>query len=214
MSRVWWAPLTGVAFVVVVILSFIIGGEPPSAEDGAQKVVDFYKDDKDSIQIGAALVIPAGALLIFFASLLAKSLAAARAAGSSLPAALIAGATIIAVAAGIDNTILFANSEAVDDNIDPTAVLALQALWDNDFLPFAVGIVVFDLAAGLAILRYGDLPKWLGWIALLLGVVGMTPIGFAAFIGTALWIIVTSIMLTLANRSASAGAVAPPAPGV
>jgi hypothetical protein len=36
----WLAPLTGVAFVVLVIISFVIAGEPPSADDPAQEIVD------------------------------------------------------------------------------------------------------------------------------------------------------------------------------
>ena len=39
------------------------------------------------------------------------------------------------------------------------------------------------LATGLSIVLYGALPKWLGWIAILLGVIGLTPIGFFAFLG-------------------------------
>ena len=51
------------------------------------------------------------------------------------------------------------------------------------------------------------LPKWLAGIALLLGVIAVTPIGFVAFIAMALWIPITSILLAL---RASAAARRPP----
>ncbi len=63
------------------------------------------------------------------------------------------------------------------DEIRPSAVEALSALWSNDFLPFAMGLQVFLLATGLSIVRHGVLPKWIGWIAIVLAVVAVTPIG-------------------------------------
>ena len=83
----------------------------------------------------------------------------------------LVGAAIMAVGLAIDATILFAIAEAADD-IEPASVETLQALWDNDFMPIAVGMVVFLLSSGIAIARYGALPKWLGWVAIVLGVVG------------------------------------------
>ena len=56
----WLAPLTGVAFVVVVVVSFILMGEPPDADDPASEIVEHYVDNKDSIEIGALLGALAG----------------------------------------------------------------------------------------------------------------------------------------------------------
>src|ERR671910_2529551 len=150
----WIAPLTGVAFVVLVIISFIIVGEPPSADDPVEEIVDHYIDNKDSVQIGAFLGTVAGTLLIFFFGYLRKILRAAEGAGGMLSLLVLVGATIIAVGAAIDGTIAFAIAEAADD-IEPSSVQALQALWDNDFLPIALGGALFMLASGLSIVRHG-----------------------------------------------------------
>jgi hypothetical protein len=197
------APLTGIAFLVVLILSFVIGGEPPSADDDVQEIIDHYSDNKDAIQIGAVLTIPAATLLIFFAAHLRRVFDAAERAGSALPYIPLVGAAIVATGAGIDGTVSFALSEAVDD-IDPAAVQALQALWDNDWLPIAVGISVFLWGVGLSTVRYGGLPAWLGWAAIVLGVIAVTPIGFASFLGAGLWILIASVILTSRARSAPA----------
>ena len=45
-----------------------------------------------------------------------------------------------------------------------------------------------------------SLPVWLGWIAIVLGIVGMTPIGWIAFMGTGVWILIASVMLLLSER--------------
>ena len=81
---------------------------------------------------------------------------------------------------------------------------ALQALWDNDFLPILFGIVLLLIGAGLSVVRFGGLPKWLGWVAIVLAVAGATPIGFVAFLGGALWVLIVSILLAVRARGASA----------
>lgn len=210
MNREWLAPLTGVAFIVVLIIGFIVGGEPPAADDPVQEIVEHYADNKDSVMFGAALQGVAAALLIFFAGYLRKVLSAAEGEGGVLSAVALVGAAVLAVGAAIDATISFALAEAVDD-IDPVGVQALQALWDNDFMPLALGGGVLLLASGISIALHGALPKWLGWIAILLGVVSFTPIGFAGFIGAGLWVLIVSVMLALRAREAVPPAAAPPA---
>jgi hypothetical protein len=197
----WLAPLTGVAFVVLVIISFVIAGEPPSADDPAQEIVDHYIDNKDSVQIGAFLGTIAGTLLIFFFGYVRKILRAAEGEGGMLSLLALAGAVIIALGAAIDGTISFAIAEAADD-IEPASVQTLQALWDNDFLPFALGTQVLWFATGISIVRHGALPKWLGWVAIVFGVASLTPIGFFAFLAGAVWMLVVSILLTLRAREA------------
>jgi hypothetical protein len=199
----WLGPLTGIAFVVVLIISFAISGEPKSADDPVNEIVDFYADNKDSVEIGAILSAVAGVLLIFFGGYLRKVLRAAGGEGEYLSLISFVGLAIVAVGAAIDATISFGLAESADD-IDPIAVQALQALWDNDFIVFQLGVLAFVWATGISIIRSGVLPKWLGWVLILFGVVGVTPIGFAAAAGTALWIIVVSIMLTLRARSGPA----------
>jgi hypothetical protein len=59
---------------------------------------------------------------------------------------------------------------------------------------------------GISVIRDGAFPKWMGWVLILLGVVAFTPIGFAAVIGLALWILIVSVMLTLRARGGTAAA--------
>ena len=211
-SREWLVPLTGVAFVVFLIIGFAIGGEAKSADEPVQEIVDFYVDNKDSVQIGAIATAVAGLLLIFFGAYLRQVLRdAAGGEGEILSLVSFIGLVVVAVGAAIDGTISFALAEGADD-IDPVAVQALQALWDNDFVPLLLGVGAFLWATGIAVIRTGVFPKWLGWVMLVLGIVAFTPIGFVAALGAAVLVIVLSILLTLRARSASTPA-PPPAPG-
>jgi hypothetical protein len=204
-SREWLVPLTGVAFIVLGIISFAVAGEPKSADEPVNEIVDYYLDNKDSIEIGAFLGAAAVALLVFFGAYLRTQLEAAEGAGSMLPILSLIGLVIVAIGFAIDSTILIATAEAADD-IEPTSVQTLQALWDNDFVPIALGVIIFLWSTGISVLRTGALPKWLGWAAIFFGVIALTPIGFVGAGGAALWVLVASILLAVRARATVAGA--------
>jgi hypothetical protein len=200
MDRHWWAPLTGVAFVVLVIVGIAIQGEPPDVDESAQAIVDHYSDNADAVRIGTLITAWAIVLWLFFAGTVRRVLRAAEGSGHTLSAVAFAGAVIFAVGGAIDGMIGFALAENADD-IDLAGVQALAALWENDFLPFVLGLATFLLASGLSIVRHGALPKGIGFIAIALGVVALTPIGFVAFLASAVWVIVASVLLTLRERA-------------
>jgi hypothetical protein len=208
MKKDWFVPLSGAIFVVLVIVGFLIGDEPPDANDPVQEIVDFYVDNKDSIEVGAFLVSLGVVFLIFFANYL-RSLFRETAASATI----LVGASIFAVGAALDTTILVATAESADD-IEPTSVQTLQALWDNDFIPIAVGLAVFLLSLAISILRTAVLPRWLGWVVLVLALLALTPAGFFAFPLGGLLVLVLSVWLTLRARRAAAQppAAPPPAP--
>jgi len=203
-DKSWLAPLTGVAFFVLAILAFVISGEPPDAtKDSAQEIVDFYVDNQGRQIAGAILATIAGTLFVFFGGCLRRVLRDAEGDGGILSAVAFAGMIIFALGLALDGTITFALADTADD-IDPTAVQALMALYNYDFLPFAMGIQIFLFATGISVVRHGALPKWIGWIAILIAVIAVTPIGFAAFIGAGILVLIMSVMLTMRGRSASA----------
>jgi hypothetical protein len=208
-SREWLVPLTGLATIVVAIIASVISGEPPDAGDHSKReIVEHYVDNKDAIELSAGLSVAALTLFVFFGAYLRKVLAAAGAGDGPLPLIAFSGTVVFGVGVAIDNTILFVLAESAGD-IDPTAVQALQALWDNDFLPILFGIVLLLIGSGLSAVRFGGLPKWLGWVAIVLAVLGATPIGFVAFIGGAVWVLVVSVLLSARARGASAPPAAP-----
>jgi hypothetical protein len=196
------APLTGLAFVVIAIVAFAVGGEPPGpADESAQEIVDFYVDNKDVQFLTAILGAVAATLFVFFGGYLRLVLREAEGARGFLSTIAFAGAVIFATGLAIDSTITFALAETADD-VDPVAAQALSALWNNDFLPLAVGIQVFTLATGISVVRHRALPAWIGWVAIVLGLIAVTPLGFGAFIGTGVLVGVMSVLLTLRARPA------------
>jgi hypothetical protein len=209
-DRRWIAALTGAAFVALVIAGFAIGGEPPGADDPVEEIIDFYTDDEASLWISVGIEALAALALVFFGGFLKSVLRRAEGEGHMLSSVAMAGTTIVAVGLAIDATITITLVESVED-LEPAGVQVLSALYENDFVPFVVGAMVFILASGISILRHGALPKWLGWVAIGLAVISLTPIGFVGAIGIALWIAVVSVMLAVRERR-TGGAPPPAAP--
>jgi hypothetical protein len=185
--------LAGVVFVALTVAAFAIGGETPSFDDSAEKVLDFYKDNKDSQFIASFLLmfsVPFAAIFVaHLHSLLRWS--SPRRAWTTMAAlgggALVAG--FLACAA-----IHLALTEAVDNDFGLESVRALHAL-DNDAWPlFAGPMFVLLIGSGAALLASTAMPRWLGWTALAIGILGFTPAGFFMFLASGLWILAASIV--------------------
>ena len=65
------------------------------------------------------------------------------------------------------------------------------------------GIVVLMFASAICTLRFGALPKWLGWVALVIAIVSVTPAGFIGFLASFIWLLVVSIVLFLREGQAA-----------
>jgi hypothetical protein len=202
-----WVPLvTGLGFAALLIISIIVTGSPKGADDGPAAVAQWYSDNKDAAEIGSFIGVIAGGFLIFFGAYLRKVLEPG--AGTMLSILPLIGVAIVATGAAIDGMLMFAAAEAVND-VPAPEIQTIQAIWDNDFLPFLLGVLVFNWSVGLAVLKSGALPKWMGWASIVFGVIGLAgPIGFFGAIGAGLWIIVASILL---SQRAGGGAPAQPA---
>jgi hypothetical protein len=201
-DKIWLAPLTGIVFVILLVVGFGLGGEPPNpSDDSAQEIVDFYADNESDVIIGAILQAIAGAFFIFFAGYLYRTLRAAGAEASAI--ICFAGAVTFAIGMAIDGMISFTLADKVDD-LEPAAVQALSALWDTDFLPFAMGMLVFLMGFGVSIVRHRVLPTWVGWIAIVLSLTAISPAFFVAGIGAAVLIVVTSVVLARRERATGA----------
>ena len=196
-------PLTGIIFVVLVIVAVLIGGETPGTDDSAREIVDFYLDNDDAQALASALVALGCVALIFFLGSLRRALRAAAGDEGGLSTVVLLGGVVIAVGISIFAGIGFTLADAADE-LPRSAILTLNALNSDMFFTVAVGTAVFNLALGLAILRHGGLPRPLGWVALVIGIAGLTPLGFFAFLATGIVIVWASVALVRKPDTASA----------
>ena len=197
------APLTGIASLALIIAGGLYGGKPPGEQGlkSAEELTAAYAEQGDRLMVAVFLIGLGLALLVYFASVLMTALDAGAAGISRLPRVAFAGVLVFVVGAAIDLSLMIAMVEAAKDELDPLVVQTLSTYWENDFVPFAVGIVLLMSASAISIQRYGGLPKWVGWLAGLILVVSLIPpIAPAAFPATGVWILLASVMLLLEAR--------------
>ena len=201
------APLTGLVFVAIVVAVFATGGSTPGDHDSAREVQDFYGQHHDKHMLLAFIMAISIPFLLSFVSILRYELRRAGGTGQ-LANAAFAGGVLAAAGFGILAFVHLALADAGDSVKTIGTTQALNVLDNNDFLPMAAGMGVLVLAAGLSVVRHGGLPKWLGWVGVVIGVAAFTPAGFFAFLLSGIWVAIVSILLTLGRQSTA------PAPAV
>jgi hypothetical protein len=211
MTESRWPPvaaLTGVLFFVLVVLAFIISGETPDVDDSPQKILDFYRDN-DAEQQWAAFLLALGTVAFyFFLGVLRAALRAGEGAAGWLSSVAFGGGIVLGIGmlgfAGFSFTL----GDAAD-KLSLDAAQTLNALNSDFFFPLAAGLATLMIATGLGGIRTRVLPAWLSWIALVIGIVAITPGGFFAFLAFGLWTLAASVVL---YQGASATPAAPTSP--
>ncbi len=188
------APVTGLVAIVLAILAFIVGGETPDADASAREAVAFYTDNETETGVGSLLLALSAAFYAFFVAALVGRLRRLGAQGDALSGGTLIGGVLVAtgmlIFAGIGLTL-----SDVGGDLEPAAVQALNALNSDFWFPVAAGTVVLSWSLALTILRTGGLPRWLGWVALVIAIASVTPAGFFAFLALGIWVAVASAVM-------------------
>jgi hypothetical protein len=186
------APLTGIVFAALLVVTFATPSTP-DVHDTGQQVIQHYNDHKSAHLIGDITGGVAVVFFLFFISAL-RSFFKDKEGADGLSMAAFAGGILIAVGGGLFTSLDVALIDARHD-ISPQAVQALNVLSNDIFFPFEIGLIVFALCTGLAIIASGALPKWLGWVMVVIGVVAFTPVGSFGFFVVLLWSVIVAILI-------------------
>jgi hypothetical protein len=184
----------------------MVGGSTPDSDASAQKVVAYYTSHRGHQQAGVFLIAYALVFGLFFAAAL-RSYLRGRSAPGSLPGLGVSGMTVLAVGGATLVGFDFAAAD-VPGKISPAAMQALNVLQNDVFFGLLTGTCVFLIGMGLAIVQSLALARWLGWVAVPLGVVAVTPIGWIVLLfALPLWSLIVSVLMFL-RKSAPAPAAA------
>jgi hypothetical protein len=190
-------PLTGIAFVALVVLSIAIGGGSPDPAAPAEEVVSFYEDELTRQRLAAFPLAASMLFLLLFASSLAgfgwRGDPDARAAWRRI---LLGGSVSAAAMIAIGVSMRFALASGADGGVTPEAMQALNVLDSHVVYALVASFGVMMLGAAGWLLGRGGIHGWLGWIALALGVAVFIPfLGVLALLLSAVWIVVASAAL-------------------
>jgi hypothetical protein len=199
-------PLSGVAAVLLIVVSFIVVGESPDLDASPDELLSYYTDNDSSLQWGAALLALGAFFFMLFSTTVASLLRRDPARGAVAANFSFAGGIVFAVGATIFAGLAFTAGDAVDD-VGPATLQTLHVLEMDMFFTVAIGTAAFLLGSGIGALKAGALPSWLAWAAIVIGVVALTPAGFFGFLALGIWTLIVSVMLSMRAGAA-------PAPGV
>ena len=197
------APLAGAAFAVLFAVGFLTSGETPDTKATGEEVIAHYKDS-GKVFLAIFTIVIGAVLFAFFAGALRDAL---RAAGREwLATVAFAGGIVYSVGLALFAMSQVALSDAADLG-QPQVAQALNILDNDNFFPAVVGFSILLLATGLHVLGSGVLPRWLGVLSLVMGVVAVAgPAGFVVFLAFPLWVLGVSVLLYRRPRVVAAPA--------
>lgn len=193
------APLTGLIAVLLIVIGFAVGGDTPDIKASAAKIRSTYDDEQAKQFIQVWLIVVAAFALVFYGAALRSVLRPVEALRSRWSDAVLGGAVIAASGFILAALVHGATVEAADKkSVEGPALQALNALDNWTWPPLIIGLGVMMLAAGLLVLRGAPaLPRWMGWLGVLIGILPLTLYGgFVALPLGGIWLLISSIMLT------------------
>jgi hypothetical protein len=201
------AGLSGVVFVVLMVLNGILLGDQPLAGDSVDEVRTYLADDvnlhKTAFILGMVLLPFA---VVFFAGLYTKLRASDIAHDEGWAIAAVLGAVLLGASAGVGDialgALLFRGGSGLDD---PT----LRIVWDAQIIAYSsTGIALTAIAVAVPTLRHKLWPAWyplLSLIAAAAGAIALVAVvsdtnggsifGLIGFIAFAIWVLATSGLL-------------------
>jgi hypothetical protein len=187
------APLTGVAFLALLISSFVVGGSPPDAGDSTEKVLMFWHNHDDA-QIAAALLAGfAAVVLVWFGAVVRTKLRDAEGEPGRVAATAFGGFLLIAAGGLALAGFQFTAADTVGD-VPATVTQTLAALNRDFFFLLDGGVLVAVFATAAASLRHAALPRWYGYFSIAVGLIFLTPAFSVAFPTFGIWTLLLSLL--------------------
>ena len=192
-----FVPLLGALFVVLVVVGYLVAGDTPDHHALGSEIRDDY-DNETKHQIAAFLVALGAVPLLFFAGYFRAVLKRLHPTGRLSANVALAGAVVAATGLAVQSLIHAALAEAArTPEFSDEALQSLNALDGWSFYPLVIGLSIFVLASGVALVRGRRFfAPFLAWAAVVLGVLALVPIvGFFAAILAGVWVGFISLML-------------------
>ncbi|HTZ28673.1 MAG TPA: hypothetical protein VMC83_32035 [Streptosporangiaceae bacterium] len=194
--------IAGLLFTVLIVFSVLRSGGTPGTNESPAKILAWYQVAQDKNKVNSAGFLTAWGVIAgfaFFGCLFARL----RGKSPVLAAVGLAGAAVFAVG-GLLSAGAYLSLGDTPSIMTANTAQTLNFLQSDLSYPFIIaGLSIFYLATAVAILRTKPIPiprTW-GWITVVFAAVSLTAFfSFFAFIGTAVWVVVSAILLTIQNN--------------
>ena len=200
------AAVSGVAFVILVVVSGFVAGSPPKPSDSALKIFHYYANHRGSVQFGSFLgglaVIPG----LLWVTALWRRLRTTEPDGR-MGVAAVTGLVIAGALATASDAINATTAVRIHD-LGPSGARFFLTLTMFMGAAIAFGLVVLVGAVAVASLRSSAFPQWFGLVSAVLAVLwvvaglasayagnGVATLGYIVTAIWAVWILVTVWLL-------------------
>ena len=193
--------LSGIASVALFVGAGIFGGDADlDPSNSARDLALEIKAEADDILLSSLFSLFSALSFLWFLGYLRRIFREAEGEGEWLTSVAFGGGlVVVAVLLGFN-----ALSFAMDDSTDPQVAKVLAALqWNYSWL-FAPPIIAFTAASSAVIIRFRALPRWVGWIGVLVALSALLP--WIGFITVQVWLLIASVVLVVRvvkNQNAS-----------
>lgn len=200
------AGVSGIAFVVLLVASFVLYGSPPPTSATADEIAKYVVDTDTYLLAGVMGLLGALLMIPWVAGFVIPFTASDREHGEGF-GLVIAGATLVAsVAIGVALAALATLGLRIEELDGPTA----RALWDFSNAAYGFSILLVVPAAGgaaVATLKHGLMPRWFGYLSGVVGLLGLSALpGFMAtgeavmvlllgLAGMLVWVLASSVLM-------------------
>ncbi len=190
-----WTGTAGVLFFVALAGAILGLPNPPGTDASATRIVTFYRHHRDAVLVNAYVTEVAVIVgLAFFWYL--REYVCTVPENRRLATLGFIGGVLLAVSGGLSagfNQVVFDGVK----HLDPGSMQLLNTLGqDQTNYLGGIGVTVLLGATGIAVIRSGVLPRWLGWLGMVFAV-GSLVISFIGLAGIGLWSLITGIVLII-----------------
>jgi hypothetical protein len=203
----------GLVFAAIVAVSIFILPNAPDSHASAAKAVAFYHSHKTATGFAAHLIVLAVFVGLFFFWYFRNFIATTQGT-KNLATIGFAGALPFATSGAIAAASYYTLGDAIGQT-NPSTIQTFNLL-QADFTDGVgeAGVAVFLIASSLAIIRGGNrLPRWVGWLGIVLGVASALIIGLG-LPALGLWLLISCIVILIRSGSHIAPTVADQEPAL
>jgi hypothetical protein len=196
-----FGPLAGVAAVVFMVVAFIVAGNTPDTTDDDTTIANYFAQSSHQTEqiIGGLLFLIGVMLLICFAVSLRNRVAAVD--GGGTLGSLVLGAGVASAVFWLTAIAFFVGPAATAGDTDKfqQAIPNIYRVFNDTGYLFWVaavmtGALLVWATAGVAF-RTGLLPRWFGWVSVVVGGINLLALFFVPAFLYWLWIVVAAILI-------------------
>jgi hypothetical protein len=203
-----WAPVAGIAFVVLMVVGSMLVGNVPSPDASRAEVAHYLTDDSRQMHniVGAYLWVIGALAFLWFLIRLRNDLRRAEGGKGTLSnlayGAGVGFAAVWTVSAATFASVAYAVSLRNAPVTDTDLVRVLPPLGRLELLLGGgfFGILVL-LATAAVVLRTGVLPRWLGWLAIAAAIALLFDVTYLTIFPFWGWILIASVVMLVRRKA-------------